>query len=590
MFNISLKWRIFWFYVCFGIVPLAVVSWFGVHAYTRSIESLAEKHITELVNRIADQTDTFCNYIRKDLDRLAHLPYIQLSFHEFQSEQRMELIREKLERFRNNSTYFKRLLLYAGDGRQMVCTPLVPEGSENLLAVGEIASDAEDRVFHTEKAQTRSLDEIMIMRRVYGFRNGTHTVGYILAQVDPKVFTVFLERLDIGEEIEKAIVLPGGRELSIQKASGYDTNKAPAARHEYRAAVPSMDWEIVLRIPERVLFADVKRLIFREVSFILLVVAFAVGGSLAFSRRITRPLSKVIQGTREFAAGRLGYRIRLQSGYEGRKLAEAFNSMADQLRKRQDELIQYNKLAALGLMSAGIAHEVKNPLAGIKTSTQVVAELLADSAARSGESRAERGVNKGPVEVAPDDYEDIAIMLKDIASEVDRLNKIVSDLMEFGRPRSSNHIRCDLSDIVQRALHLLQKKLDQKGVKVVNKAANAFAHVDADQIMQVLVNLTLNAIEAVEPDLGVITISSEKCETGETRIRVADNGCGIPEAKISQMFDPFFTLSSNGTGLGLSVVYTLLKQNDASIDVESRIDEGTVFTLTFRNAEKQGEN
>lgn len=85
MFNMSLKWCIFWFYLSFGLVPLAVISYFSIDAYTHSVESNTEKHVTELVQRIANQIDTLCAYIQKDLDRLSNLPYVQLSFQEFPS-------------------------------------------------------------------------------------------------------------------------------------------------------------------------------------------------------------------------------------------------------------------------------------------------------------------------------------------------------------------------------------------------------------------------------------------------------------------------------------------------------------------------
>jgi signal transduction histidine kinase len=406
-------------------------------------------------------------------------------------------------------------------------------------------------------------------------------VGYLAAHVALRHFIVYMDQLNIGEEIDKFIIAPDQRQIMIQKTTGRTSLHAKAASRAYRAAVPSMNWQIALRIPEKVLFEDVHHLLSRSISFILLVVAFAIAASLVFSRRITRPLAQVIQGTKEFAANNLEYRIDLKSGYEGKQLADAFNTMADQLQKRQQELIRYNKLAALGLLSAGIAHEVKNPLAGIKTSSQVVTGLLADSVKTSEKAGAKTRDAHNIVTIKASEYSDIINILIDVISEVDRLDKIATDLLDFGRPWDSNRIQCDLSDITKRTLHLLRKELGQKRVKVVNNVTNAAAYVDPDQIMQVFVNLILNAIEAVEPDTGVIRITSKSRNTGETQFQVADNGHGIPEAKINRLFDPFFTLTSHGTGLGLSVVYTLLKQNSVHMDVHSRLNEGTVFTLTF---------
>ena len=581
MFNISLKWRIFWFYISFGLLPLAVVSYLSVDAYTRSVESITKKHVTELVQRIANQTNTLCTFIQKDLDRLANLPYVQLSFQEFHSKQRLDLIQEKLELFRNKSNVFSRITLYSNDGLPLVSTPSPEQNQAQILAVKDIIGDPNSRVFHYEDPLAQPPRQIIIVCRVFSFRDETHPVGYLLGHVALRYFVSYLDQLNIDDAIEKIITAGDKNQIVIQKAGIPAPVSGTEKSREYVAAVPSMNWHIILRIPERVLFEGVHRLTATSVSFILLVVLLAVAASLVFSRRITRPLTKVIKGTREFAAGNLDYRIRLQYGYEGKKLAEAFNTMADQLQKRQQELIQYNKLAALGLLSAGIAHEVKNPLAGIKTSAQVVEELLACATDVPQIMPFDAQAADASVFIPATDFKNIAAILQDIVAEVDRLNKIVADLLNFGRPKPSNRVESDLSEIIARALNLLQKQLSNKRVTVINEVKNGKANIDPDQIMQVFVNLILNAIAAVEPDTGMIRIASKTQAIGETCIHIADNGHGIPEAKIKQIFDPFFTLSSEGTGLGLAVVYALLKQNDVRVDLRSRLKQGTVVTLIF---------
>ena len=424
--------------------------------------------------------------------------------------------------------------------------------------------------------------QILIVRRVFGFRDETHQVGYLLGHVALRYFVTYLDQLDIGDEIEKIITTADKNQIVIQKAGAQAAAGGNPKSREFAAAVPSMNWHIVLRIPERVLFEGVYRLTAKSVSFILLVALFAIAASLLFSRRITRPLTKVIEGTREFAVGNLDYRIHVQYGYEGKRLAQAFNTMAEQLHKRQQELIQYNKLAALGLLSAGIAHEVKNPLAGIKTSAQVVSELLDGATHVPPTVPCEAPAIDASTLIPTADFKNIAGILQDIVAEVDRLNKIVADLLEFGRPIPSNRVDSDLSEIIARALRLLQEQLSKKRVTVVNEVNNGKAIIDQDQMMQVFVNLTLNAIAAVKPDTGMIRISSSIRTNGEICIQIADNGHGIPEAKINQIFDPFFSLSREGTGLGLAVVYALLKENDVSVEVRSRLRQGTVVTLTFQ--------
>jgi signal transduction histidine kinase len=187
------------------------------------------------------------------------------------------------------------------------------------------------------------------------------------------------------------------------------------------------------------------------------------------------------------------------------------------------------------------------------------------------------------------DYSDIKDMAHGVAAEVDRLNEIVMEMLDFGRPRPSKRVACDMREVIDHSLNLLQKETKRKRITMRNEVKTCTVKVDPDQMMQVFVNLTLNAISAVEPEKGVISFTSMNNEAGESMIAVTDNGHGIPEEKIDQVFDPFFSLSKEGTGLGLSVVYTLLSQNNVRVDVSSRLGEGTVFMLTFEKSESHPE-
>jgi signal transduction histidine kinase len=582
MRRISLRVRLYGFFVLFGLIPLAVVSYFSVDAYTRSISAITESQVSDIVKRIAGQIDLFRAQVEKDLEWLASQPYVQVSFVEYQFPYRLGLIREKLEHFRVGREGISRLSLQANSGMLVVTTPQAAEGAADLLLETWLRASARDNGSSRKGWMNRAGKDLIFFTRVYDYQDETRPVGFVSAQVALDQFTQFLQRLDIGQDT-KMIETGDGTRIVVEEAAGSLQGAEDREYREYTSQVEPLNWRIIVRIPVKTLFQDVHRLVTRNISFIVLVVLLAISGSLALSTRITRPFEKIIVDINAFARGNLDHRIEVKGGREAKGLADAFNAMAEQLKQRQSELVQYNKLAALGLISAGIAHEVRNPLASIKTSAQVISGVLSDSASRAGKEGREYSGSQSDILVQAADYEDMMGVLGDIAAEVDRLNQLVVNLLDSGRPRPPQVRECDVGQAIERALRILDNQIKTKRIRVRNEVSSCIARVDTDQMTQVFINLTLNAISAVEPDTGTITFTPRKNAQGELVIKVADNGRGIPEEKIGHIFDPFFSLSKEGTGLGLSVVYTLLSQNDVRIVVASRVGDGTAFDLTFKS-------
>jgi signal transduction histidine kinase len=272
------------------------------------------------------------------------------------------------------------------------------------------------------------------------------------------------------------------------------------------------------------------------------------------SRRLTVPINQIVEGTREFASGNLEYRLNMTKGCEIKKLSDAVDQMAEELMQRQNELAQANKLASLGTMSAGIAHEIKNPLAGLKTSSQTIKMMAKD--------------------------ESLQKVAGNLESEVDRLSQIVNNLLDFAKPQNSVKTKFPLNEALNKSLSLINNELKKKSVQTEIKNCDIEVYADKGQLVQVLINLLLNAVSAIEHKNGQIVISAEK-EGRFTTVRITDNGSGIAEKDIDKIFDPFYSLSKKGTGLGLSVVYSLLRHNEISINVESEVDIGTTIILTF---------
>jgi two-component system NtrC family sensor kinase len=322
-------------------------------------------------------------------------------------------------------------------------------------------------------------------------------------------------------------------------------------------------------------------------------------------RQVLRPVRDLVKGTRGVTRGEFGYRIPIRSTDEIGELAMSFNQMEEalgktrgelnalvetleqrvdertrQLRETQNQLIQTEKLASLGKLSASIAHEINNPLSGILTYAKLISRRL---------------------RTRPPDSDDILAVLQQLAlveRETQRCTAIVRNLLDFARQREPSFQEVNMLAVVDEALSLVANRLALQKVRVVRDCA-AVPPVRADygQMRQAVVNILLNACEAM-PNGGTLSVSTRRAATPDTdvgrsaagrgdvaplalcvEVIMADQGEGIPPENLSRIFDPFFTTKEKGTGLGLSVVYGIMEKHGGKIVVESRVAQGTTVTL-----------
>ena len=305
-------------------------------------------------------------------------------------------------------------------------------------------------------------------------------------------------------------------------------------------------------------------------------------GLLSFiAGRITRPLAAMVEATGKIARGDLNHRVEIEGRDEIGQLAQKFNLMTEdlhearedlsqwgrtlerrveertrQLRETQDQLIRSEKLASLGKMAAGVAHEINNPLTSILIHTHLLLE--------QGDDRA--GVRE-------------SLLL--IADETARCAQIVNGLLDFARLTPSQSIPSDINDIIERTLQLLEKQAAVRNIRIEKKLDQSLPPIDLDKnkIQQVFSNLTINACEAM-PGGGMLVVTSRLSRDGTgLEIVFSDTGVGIPKDNIPKLFDPFFTTKSFGTGLGLAVSYGIIRQRGGTIVVQSEVGRGATFTI-----------
>jgi len=298
---------------------------------------------------------------------------------------------------------------------------------------------------------------------------------------------------------------------------------------------------------------------------------------------ITKPLTQMVLATQKIAKGDLSHKVEVRSKDELGNLAESFNQMTTnlrtankklvnwgktlenkveertkELRKMQEHLIQSEKLASIGKLAAGVAHEINNPLGGIL----IYSHLLLEG-----------------TDISSPYYAN----LKKIVKETSRCKDIVKGLLEFARPREPEMSEIDINETLEASLSVIEGQSLFQNITLKKDYAQNLEHIIADsaQLQQVFINITMNAAEAMKGK-GTFSIQTSLNKSENLIIiRFKDSGHGIKEKDLKSLFEPFFTTKEvgQGTGLGLAISYSIIQKHQGTIEVSSRIKKGTEFTV-----------
>ncbi len=309
---------------------------------------------------------------------------------------------------------------------------------------------------------------------------------------------------------------------------------------------------------------------------------------------VSVPIRKLIEGTRAVSEMQLDRPVEIDTKDELGELARSFNRMNDRLKKavaeineftqsletkvqeRTDQLkvvhqklMQSDRLASLGQLSASVAHEINNPLSGVLNLSMLMQRILKDD-----------GIPQGRVE-------EFRKYLSQVISETSRVGRIVSDLLAFSRRSKPQSTNADLNNIIKTTVSLVSHKLKLSNVAVelALEETLPLLRCDSSQIQQVVMNLVLNGAEATHSKgNGKVKIRTQSDKKERVLVfAVEDNGEGMPPERIAKIFDPFFTTKpeGKGVGLGLAVVYGIVDSHGGDIAVTSKVGEGTKFIVTL---------
>ena len=300
----------------------------------------------------------------------------------------------------------------------------------------------------------------------------------------------------------------------------------------------------------------------RAITYPLILLAILLGiiASLILSRLITEPLNRIIEFTKVLGRGEYGTKVEVRSSDEIGYLARNFNTLSMQLKTAKEKmeeaytythLLQAEKISSIGQISAGLAHELKNPMTTLKMMFQAFKE--------------QPDMTREDAEV--------------ISNEVDKIDTILTNFLGFVKQKDFHFSEVNLNELIQRVLSLATFDIENNGISVHKDMLDALPAVRADRALleQVFLNLVLNAVQAM-PDGGEIRISG-KSDDRFAEVMIWDKGCGIPSDMRARIFDPFFTTKDDGTGLGLSIAYNIIKSHGGNLFCNSNECAGTVFTV-----------
>ncbi|MBA1334201.1 MAG: GAF sensor signal transduction histidine kinase [Firmicutes bacterium] len=319
---------------------------------------------------------------------------------------------------------------------------------------------------------------------------------------------------------------------------------------------------------EDILISDISRVLFvRYFSLAIIVVSLAAGtlGITFIVKNLLRQVNSINDGILKLQED-LDYRIPPIPGELG-KVAQAVNHMAKELKEKkrlEDQLQRSERLAALGQLVSGIAHELRNPLSIIRATVQLMEKEL----------NAHEGISE---------YTGI------VKEQADRQNKIIQELLDFAKPAVPQLVPVDLNQLLDSVMTFTRAYLKDSNVVLSIEKEKELPKIlaDGEKIKQVILNLILNGVQAM-PDGGELKIKTYSTE-GKTVIEFSDTGVGIPQENLEKIFNPFFTTRDGGTGLGLAIAHQIVKMHQGTLEARSVRGKGATFTVTIPAMQSEGD-
>jgi signal transduction histidine kinase len=332
-------------------------------------------------------------------------------------------------------------------------------------------------------------------------------------------------------------------------------------------------WGMIrLGVSLQAMHQEIARTRWQIAGFVVLGLLVGSLASVVLARRMARPIQAIMQGVAAIGRGDFGHRIEVASRDELGQLSTAFNEMSTQLarvRDLEERLRRADRLAALGTMAAGIAHDIRNPLTSILIFSQLMSLHHDDPDVREKFNRV-------------------------VPRELERVQAVIEDMMELARPATIHREPVNMNELLTQVLELFESQANAQGIKIIPEYEPELPYCMADRkrLHRCFSNIVSNAIQAM-PNGGDMTVRTRQAtavlfpSTGlpeprsesAIQVTIADTGQGIPADRLSRIFDPFFTTKEKGMGLGMAITHRIVEDHKGTIDVQSEVGLGTTFTI-----------
>jgi signal transduction histidine kinase len=304
----------------------------------------------------------------------------------------------------------------------------------------------------------------------------------------------------------------------------------------------------------------------------LMVFGLGIGLAMLLSWRYTKPIHNVVSAANRIAAGDLKQTLETDSKDEIGELTQSFNFMVRKLseqRRMEEKLREAEHLSGIGQLSRSIAHEIRNPLNFISLSVDHIKEKF-----------------------SPDgriDAEKFHSLISNIKHEIQRLNKLVEEFLDYGKPLKLNLQKADIGKLLEDIIEIIWAKAEAEKIKIIKDYVSfPSLNIDPDLIKTCIFNVILNAFQAM-PEGGVLTIKTEVAE-GTLSIIIKDTGNGIPEDALPKIFEPFYTTKRNGLGLGLAMTRRVVEEHGGKVNINSIVGDGSTVAITLPAAKAEQES
>lgn len=599
-FSFPITFKLLLFVFPFVCIPVAVVGYLAYSASVERVTRLSREQQLMHARVAAEHINGIFQSCRTDLITMARLPIMQDYQYAmaYSLENEVDSSKNKLrgvfQDFVSRFAYYKQIRIVDRNGRVSVNVIAEDERGCPYQKESSAASPKMDRdgdgicVSKVDRVGSPPCFVVCFSRSLQNTLAGY--VGELVIDINYNKVMDVVKSIQIGERgyafmvdhlgrmvahpqfapYEKDLSKytdPRLRELVVDMMAGetgwmvYDYLGEKAAAY---SPVPAMGWSIAVCVPIEEFKKEAGLFRKRMIEVVVVTLVLAGFGVLVMSHNLLRPIRRLVTATERIASGDLDQRIPVRSGDELGALTRSFNHMVRNLRDIQGELIRSEKLISMGRLSAGVAHEIRNPL---NTMKGAIVHLQ----------------RRRPDDPLIREYTQLVL------EEVDRLNHFVTEFLYFARQSAPTLVPTDLNDLIQHTLVLFEERLKETQVSIVKTLDPSLPllPLDPHQMKQVIVNLILNAVDAMpeggvlEVATGVETHNSAPLSLKTAVLEIRDHGVGIQEQDLNNVLDPFFSTKENGTGLGLPISQGIVESHEGTLTIRSRKGEGTTVTIVM---------